>query len=87
MPSLEDTPKLVPKTSPSGSDLVPIFDVTEAGNARNKKATLSAVTAAGIAALPGPYTDDIEAAVGGVAIGGPYILDSAGLYLITIRVA
>lgn len=78
MPSLEDTPKLVPKTTPSGSDLIPIFDVTEVGNARNKKATLLEILTATVASLPGPFFDDTAAGLAGVPIGSLYLADAAG---------
>lgn len=84
MPSLEDTPKLVSKTTPSGSDLIAIHDVAEVGNSRTKKATVSQIVAAALAALPGPFADDAGAAAAGVAVGQPYILDS---YAIVLRAA
>ena len=85
MPSLEDTPKLVPKTAPSGSDLIPIFDVSEVGNGRNKKATLLEILTATVAGLPGPFVDDTEAGAGGVASGALYLNNSLGVVLLARR--
>lgn len=72
MPQLEDTRKLVAKAAPSGSDLVAILDVTEAGNNPVKKATLLQIFQAAATALPGPYADDAAAAAAGVAVGQVY---------------
>lgn len=43
MPQLEEIPRLVAKTSPAAADLIPVYDVTEAGNGRVKKVALSAI--------------------------------------------
>lgn len=85
MPSLEDTPKLVAKTAPSGSDLIAIHDVTEAGNSRTKKATLSQVLLGTMNSLPGPYFDDAAAASGGVAVGALYLCSGLGPSVPAIR--
>lgn len=85
MPQLEETRKLAPKTSPSGSDLLAIFDVTELSNNNVKKSTLLQVLTAVVAGLPGPFLDDATAASGGVAVGGLYQYDGAGVFLIAIR--
>jgi hypothetical protein len=87
VPSLEDTPKLVSKTTPSGSDLVPIYDVTEVGNGRNKKATLLEILTATVAGLPGPFNDDAAAASGGVAIGSLYRHNGYGDVILALRSA
>lgn len=73
MPSLEDIPSLVSRPVPSGSDILPLFDVTEVGNSRIKKSTLLQIFLAGAAALPGPYIDDATAALAGIAVGGFYL--------------
>lgn len=85
MPSLEDTPKLVAKTAPSGSDLIAIHDVTEAGNSRTKKATLLQAFTSVVAGLPGPFSDDAAAATGGVSVGGLYLNDTLGAVVVAIR--
>ena len=82
MPSLEDTPKLVTKTTPSGSDLAPIHDVSEVGNGRIKKATLTQIASAGVAGFP-LAADDTEAAAYGVPVGGPYV--NSTTFVVTIR--
>lgn len=73
MPQLEDTRKLVAKTTPTGSDLIAILDVAEAGNSPVKKATLAQLFQAAVDALPGPFPDDSTAATNGVAVGGSYL--------------
>lgn len=85
MPQLEETCKLAPKTSPSGSDLLAIFDVTELSNNTVKKSTLLQVLTAVVAGLPGPFLDDATAAAEGVPVGGLYQYDGAGVFLIAIR--
>ncbi len=72
MPQLEDTRKLVAKTAPTGSDLIAILDVAEAGNSPVKKSTLTQIFQAAVDALPGPYVDDAAAASGGVAVDQAY---------------
>jgi hypothetical protein len=85
MPQLEDTRKLVAKTTPSGSDLLAVFDVTEVGNNTIKKATLAQIFQAAVTSLPGPFADDTAAAAGGVALGGAYKNNSAGFGVISYR--
>lgn len=87
MPSLEDTPKLVAKTAPSGSDLVAIHDVTEVGNSRTKKATLLQALTSVAASLPGPFADDTAAAAGGVPVGGLYLNDTLAVAVVAVRTA
>lgn len=76
MPSLEDIPSLVTKSAPAGSDLIPLFDASEAGNSRVKKATVLQALTSVVANLPGVYANDAAAAVGGVPIGGLYLTGS-----------
>lgn len=85
MPQLEDTRKLVAKTAPSGSDLLAVLDVAEAGNNPVKKATLAQIFQAAVTALPGPFADDSAAAAGGVALGGAYKNNSAGFGVVAYR--
>jgi hypothetical protein len=85
MPQLEDTRKLVAKTTPTGSDLLAVFDVTEVGNNTIKKATLAQIFQAAVTALPGPFADDADAATNGVALGGAYKNDSLGFGAIAYR--
>lgn len=87
MPSLEDIPKLVAKTAPSGSDLIAIHDVTEVGNSRTKKTTLLQLLTAVADGLPGPFSDDAAAALGGVAVRGLYLNDTLGTGTIAVRSA
>ena len=82
MPSLEDTPKLVTKTSPAAADLVPIHDVSEVGHGRTKKATLTQIASAGVAGFT-PAANDSEAAAYGVPVGGPYV--NSTTFVVTIR--
>ena len=87
MPQLEDTRKLAPKTVPTGTDLVAILDVSEAGSSPVKKSTLSQVLQAAINSLPGPYANNAAALGTGLIAGGePYLLTSGGEVLIAILV-
>lgn len=87
MPSLEDTPSLVTKADPAGSDLIPLFDASEVGNSRIKKSTLLRALTSVAAALPGPFADDAAAASGGVAVGELYLNNSLATGAVTVRLA
>lgn len=85
MPQLEDTPKLVSKAAPTGSDLISIFDVDEAGYSRIKRTTLLQALTAVLADLPGPYSSNAAAASGLVPVGGLYLNDVAVDLIIAVR--
>lgn len=86
MPQLEDIPKLVAKTAPAPSDLVPIFDVTEGGNSPIKKVTLSQLLNILSSGVYAGELDSISFAGGGAQNSTTIVFDNGDGGTVTIDI-